>query len=201
VSAITDKARDFWDRISPRERNLVVLLGVAAPVILALWLGSAIHDGLGAMDHANNRARKALAAVESMRAKGESKPASDDALAAMTTDSLSLPTYITNAAKQAKFDIKGAITPHGSQTKGDFVTNSASLQVEKLDIEEAKDFLHALETDSKVVAITKLDIDRDFRDKDKLRMDVEVSAYSKVPKASGSDAGSAATGSSTKASH
>lgn len=200
MSAITEKARDFWDRISPRERNLVVLLGAASPLVLAFWLGSQIHDGLAAMDHANNRARKALTAVEGMRAKGETKPPVDDALAAMTTDPLSLPTYITNAAKQAKFEVKSAITPHGSQTKGDIVTNSASLQVEKLDIQEAKDFLHALETDSKVVAVTKLDIDRDFRDKDKLRMDVEVSAYSKVPKTSGGDSGSGA-GSSSKGGH
>jgi hypothetical protein len=198
MSAITDRARDFWDRISPRERNLVVLLAVAAPLILVYWLGSAIHDGLDAMDHNNNRARKALVVVEGLRAKGETKPPVDDSLAAMTTEPISLPTYITNAAKRAKFDLKNTVTPHGQQIKGDFVTSSASLQVDKLDIEEAKDFLNAIETNSKVVAVTKLEISRDFRDKDKLRMDLEVSTYSRVPKAAGSDSGSAG---SAKGSH
>ncbi len=197
MSAITDRARDFWDRISPRERNLVILGAVATPIILALWLGSAIHDGLGAMEHGNNRTRQALAAVETMRAKGETKPPVDDAVAVMTTEPVPLPTYITNAAKKAKFELKSTITPHGAQPKGGFVTNSASLQVEKLDIGQLKDFLSALETDSKVVAITKLELNRDFRDKDKLRADLEVSTYSREPKAAGSDSGSA--GSNTKA--
>ena len=32
MSAITDKATDFWDRISPRERRLVVIAAVAVPL-------------------------------------------------------------------------------------------------------------------------------------------------------------------------
>ena len=191
MSAITDRARDFWDRISPRERNLVVLLAIATPLLLAFWLGSAIHDGLDSMEHRNDRTRKALAAVETMRAKGETKPTTDDALAAMTTEPLSLPTYITNAAQQAKFDFKSSISSQRSQSKAGFVTGSASVNVDKLDIEQLKDFLNALESNSKVVSITKLEIDRDFRDKDKLRAEIEVSTYSREPKA-GSDAGSAA---------
>jgi type II secretory pathway component PulM len=194
MSAITDRARDFWDRISPRERNLVVLAAIATPLVLAFWLGSAIHDGLGAMEHRNDRTRKALVAVETMRAKGETKPIVDDSVAAMTTEPLPLPTYITNAAKKAKFELKSTITPHGAQPKGGFVTNSASLQVDKLDIEQVKDFLNALEADSKVVAITTLELDRDFRDKDKLRLDLEVSTYSREAPKAGSDAGSAGLG-------
>jgi hypothetical protein len=149
MSAITDRARDFWDRISPRERNL---------------------------------------------AKGETKPIVDDAVAMMTTEPVPLPTYITNAAKKAKFELKSTITPRGAQPKGGFVTNSASLQVDKLDIGQVKDFLNALEGDSKVVAITKLELDRDFRDKDKLRLDLEVSTYSREAPKAGSDAGSAGSG-------
>jgi type II secretory pathway component PulM len=195
MSAITDRARDFWDRISPRERNLVILAGIATPIVLAIWLGSAIHDGLGAMEHGNNRTRQALAAVETMRAKGETKPPVNDAVAVMTTEPVPLATYITNAAEKAKF-VPGTITPHGAQPKGGFVVNSASLQIDKLDIGQLKDFFNAIENDSKVVAITKLDINRDFRDKQKLRADLEVSTYSREPKA-GSDSGSA--GSNTKA--
>ena len=198
MSAITDRARDFWDRISPRERNLVILAAIATPLLLAFWLGSAIHDGLDSMEHRNERTRKALLAVETMRAKGETKPTVDEALAAMTTDPLSLPTYITNAAQQAKYTLTSSISSPRSQSKAGFVTSSASLNVDKLDIEQLKDFLNALETDSKVVAITKLEIDRDFRDKDKLRAEIEVSTYSREAKA-GSDAGSA--GSATKGSN
>ena len=40
-----------------------------------------------------------------------------------------------------------------------------------------------VETGSKVVAVTHLDLRRDFRDKDKLDVNLEVSTYSKEPPA------------------
>lgn len=197
MSAITDRARDFWDRISPRERILVILAGVATPIVLVIWLGSSISDGLDTMAARNQRTRKALAAVEDMRAKGEVKPPTDDSVAAMTTESLSLDTYIDHAAKAAKIELKSTITPHGEQHKNGFVTNSSSLRLDKIDIEQAKDFLNAIETGSKVVAVTQLELSPDFHDKDKLTLDIEISTYSKEPppdSGSGADAGSAKKG-------
>jgi hypothetical protein len=201
MSAITDRARDFWDRISPRERNLVVVLAIATPIVLALWLGSAIHEGLDAMEHHNDRERKALAAVETMRAKGESKPTADDSLATMPSELPSLPTYISNAAKKAKLDVK-SISPRTPQAKSGYQSQTAQFQLDKIDIGETKDLLNALETDSKYVAITKLELQRDFHDKDKLRADVDVTAYAhEAPKAGSGDSATPSTGSSaTKAS-
>ncbi len=193
---IQNRARDFWDRISPRERNLVVLLALASPIVIALWLGSAIHDGLDAMEHHNDRERKALAAVETMRAKGETKPLADDSLTGMPSDLPSLQTYVSNAAKKAKLDIK-SISPRSPQAKSGFQSQTANFQVDKVDIQETKDLLNALETDSKYVAVTKLELQRDFHDKDKLRADVDVTAY--AHEAGSGDAGSAG-GSATKAS-
>ena len=60
MSAITDKARDFWDRISPRERRMVLIAGIAAPITIAIWLGLSIRDGLVEMEARNDRMRKAL---------------------------------------------------------------------------------------------------------------------------------------------
>jgi hypothetical protein len=197
TDSIKDRARDFWDRISARERNLVILLAIASPIVIALWLGSAIRDGLEAMEHHNDRERKALAAVETMRAKGESKPLADDSLTGMPSDLPGLTTYISNAAKKAKLDIK-SIAPRTPQVKGGFQSQTAQFQLDKIDIGETKDLLNALETDSKFVAVTKLELQRDFRDKDKLRADVDVTAYAReAPKAGSGDAGSA--GSATKA--
>ncbi|HEV7558761.1 MAG TPA: hypothetical protein VGO00_24990, partial [Kofleriaceae bacterium] len=68
--AISDRARDFWERISPRERRLVVLLGFAVPVTLAVWLGLAIRDGLSDMENRNDRMRRALDVVADLQARG-----------------------------------------------------------------------------------------------------------------------------------
>ncbi|MEO8553232.1 MAG: hypothetical protein ABI678_24835, partial [Kofleriaceae bacterium] len=127
MSTIRDRARDFWDRISPRERRLVVIGVIVAPITLALWLGFAIHDGLDAMEQRNNKTRKALVVVEDMRARGQTHAAGDDVIATMGTEPLSLDTYLTNAAKKAHFDMKSTITPHQPVTKNGFVTNTSSV--------------------------------------------------------------------------
>ena len=183
MSTIRDRARDFWDRISPRERRLVVIGAIVAPITLALWLGFAIHDGLDAMEQRNNKTRKALVVVEDMRARGQTHTAGDDTIATMGVEPLSLDTYLTNAAKKAHFDMKSTITPHQPVTKNGFVTNTSSVTIDKMSIAEVKDFLQAIETDSKAVAITHLELRRDFRDKDKLSATIEVSNYSKEPPA------------------
>ena len=190
MSTLSDKTRDFWDRISPRERRLVVIGAIALPITLALWLGFAIHDGLDSMEQRNNDTRKALAIIGDMRARGQTHTAGDDVVATMSTEPLSLDTYLTNAAKKAKFDLKSTITPHIGQTKNGFTTTSSSLTLERVSIQELKDFLAAIETDSKVVAVTKLEMHRDFRDKDKISATIEVSNYTK--EAASKDAGSGA---------
>jgi hypothetical protein len=199
MSTFTDKARDFWDRISPRERRLVIIAAIAAPITLAIWLGLAIHDGLVAMEARNDKARKALVVVADMRARGQSATDVDDVVKTMGTEPLSLDTYLTNAAKKAKFELKSTITPHSAQPpKNGFVTNSSSLRLDKLTIQQLKDFLMEIETGSKLVAITHLDLRRDFRDKDKLTLDLEVSSYSKEAPAKGDGSGAGSSGSDAK---
>jgi hypothetical protein len=191
MSAITDKARDFWDRISPRERRLVVILGIAAPITIAIWLGLSIRDGLVDMEHRNDRTRKALNALTDLRSRGlTGGPKIDDAVAMMGTEPLSLPTYLDNAAKKAQFTLKST-TPHPAVTRNNFVTNSVSCSLDDLTIDQLKTFLMEVEMGSKVVAVTHIDLRRDFRSKEKLDVNLEISTYSKVPPASPEGEGSA----------
>ena len=193
MSAISDKAREFWDRISPRERRLVLIGAIALPITLAVWLGLSIRDGLVEMEHRNDRARKALTVMADLRARGETHAKVDDAVAMMGTEPLSLPTYLDNAAKKAQFTLKST-TPHPAATRDGFVTNSVSCTLDDLTIEQLKTFLMEVEMGSKVVAVTHIDLRRDFRDKAKLDVNLEVSTYSKEPPAKveggGTEAGS-----------
>jgi hypothetical protein len=196
--ALSDRARDFWDRISPRERRLVVVLAIAAPITIAVWLGLAISDGLDDMQHRNDRARQALDVLADLRARGQTHAPVDNVVATMGTEPLDLDTYLTNAAKKARFELKSTITPHPKQARNGFVTSTSSLQLDKLTIEEVKDFLGAVESDSKLVAVTHLEIRRDFREKDKLDVNLDVSAYSKEPPAKQEGSGSGSSGSGGK---
>jgi hypothetical protein len=197
MSALTDKARDFWDRISPRERRLVLIGAIALPLTLAIWLGLAIRDGLVDMEARNGKARKALNVLADLRAKGETHAKVDDAVAMMGTEPLSLDTYLDNAAKKATFTLKST-TPHPPDKRNGFVTNSVSCTLDDLTIEQLKTFLMEIEMGSKVVSVTHIDLRRDFRDKAKLDVNLEVSTYSKEPPAApdtgGDKAGSAKKG-------
>ncbi len=189
--AIADRARDFWDRISPRERKLVVLLAVAVPITLAIWLGLSIQDGLTEREDRIDKMRRALAIVADLKRRGPATAPEDDPLKDIGPEPLSLDTYLDNAAKKAGFTIK-VTTPHTPVTRNGFVTTSVSLNVDDLEIDKLKLFLQEVETASKAVAITSLETMRDRRDRTKLDAKLVVSTYSReqteAPGEGGADA-------------
>jgi type II secretory pathway component PulM len=174
----SDKARDFWDRISPRERKLVILLGVAVPIVVAIWLGLQIRDGLLDIEARNAKTRRALVVLTDLRARGPIQPV-DDVVSTMGVEPISLDTYLRNAANKAGFPIKGTITPRNPVTRNGFVTNSVQISLDDLELEKLKAFLQEVETATKVVVVTNLDIKRDFKDKKLVDAKLEVSTYSK----------------------
>ena len=188
MSAFSERAREFWDRISPRERGLVMIGAVAAPLTLVIWLGMAIGDGLSSMQARNDKMRKALTVLTDLKARGPKQPV-DDLVAGMPVEPLSLETYLSNAATTAGFVLKGT-TPRNPVARNGFTTNSVSLSISDLTIEQLKKFLQEVETKSKYVAITRMDITRrDYKGKDKLEVALEISTYAreaKKPEGSGS---------------
>ena len=200
MSAVTERARDFWDRISPRERGLVVLAAVAAPLTIAIWLGMSIGDGLSTMEARNNKIRKALAVLSDLKARGPQRPV-DDVVSGMPVEPLSLETYLTNAATTAGFVLKGT-TPRNPVPRNGFLTASVTLNVTDLTIDQLKKFLQEIETRSKYVAVTRLDVTRrDYKGKDKLDAAMEVSTYAKEPAKKADASGSAGSAGSDKGSN
>jgi hypothetical protein len=188
MSSISDKARDFWDRISPRERTLVVVAAIAVPLTIIVWLALSIHDGLTAMEARNDKTRKALVVLEDMKARGTQQQ-SDDVVATMGVEPISLDTYLSSAAQKAGFTLRGT-TPRNPVPRNGFVTNSVSCQVSDLSIEQFKKFLQEVETGSKTVLVTRLDVRRDFKNKEMIDATLEVSTYSKEPPPKGEGGGS-----------
>ena len=189
MSSITERARDFWDRISPRERVMVLALGVAAPIVLAVWLGMNISDGLAAKEKSNQQMRKALVVLADLKARGLETTAGDNIVDTMGTEPLSLDSYLDEAAKTAGFTLKGT-TPRPPVPKNGFVTTTVQCAVSDLSIDQLRKFLQEIETKSKLVMITKLEVKRSFKDKEKLNATLEVSTYSKEAPAKKDGAGS-----------
>lgn len=178
MSAVSERARDFWDRISPRERGLVMAAVVIAPIVLVVWLGLAIGDGLSGMQARNDKMRKALIVLADLKARGPRQPA-DDLVSGMPVEPLSLETYLSNAATAAGFVLKGT-TPRNPVSRNGFTTASVSLNVSDLTIDQLKKFLQEVETRSRYVAVTRMEITRrEYKGKDKLDAALEVSTYAR----------------------
>jgi type II secretory pathway component PulM len=185
--AVADRARDFWDRISPRERKLVVLLAVAAPITVAIWLGLEIQEGLEAREDHNAEMRRALTVLAELKRRGPAQAMKDDPTRDIGPEALSLDTYLDNAARKAGFTLKGT-SPHTPVSRNGFTTTSVSLNVDDLEIEKLKAFLQEIETASKVVVITTLETTRDRRDRTKIDAKLVVSTYSRDKTESGDGA-------------
>lgn len=178
MSAVSERARDFWDRISPRERGLVMAAAVIAPLTLVIWLGLAIGDGLSSMQTRNDKMRRALAVLADLKARGPRQPV-DDVVSGMPVEPLSLETYLSNAATTAGFVLKGT-TPRNPITRNGFTTASVSVNLTDLTLDQLKKFLQEVETKSKYVAVTRMEITRrEYKGKDKLDAALEVSTYAK----------------------
>jgi len=177
--AIADRARDYWDRISPRERKLLVFLAVAVPLSLALWLGLAIRDGLVDMERRNQDTRDALDIVERIRSTGVDTH--QDTGPKIPDQPIPLETYVSKAAEKVGLAFKGSIDTRKA-TKNGFVTTTVSCALDNVSTEQLRAFLQDVESGEKVVAVTHLSIKRDWRDKEKLDANLEISTYSNAEK-------------------
>lgn len=177
--AFSDRARDFWDRISPRERKLVVFLGAAVPIALAIWLGMSIRDGLVNMEARNEQARDALDIVGKLKAAGG--PQQEDPGVKIPDAPIALTTYVSKALDKNSLKNKGSIDER-KVTKNGIVTTTVSCALEDITTDQLKAFLQEVETAEKIVAVTHIDVKRDRRDAKKIDATFEISTYSNAVK-------------------
>ncbi len=177
--AFSDRARDFWDRISPRERKLVVFLVFALPLAGAIWLGLSIRDGLISMEARNEQTRDALEVVAKLKAAGG--PSAEDPSVKIPDAPMLLQTYVSKAMDKNGLKAKGSIDSRALPKNG-IVTTTVSCALEDISTDQLKAFLQEIETD-KLVAVTHLDIKRDRRDSKKIDASFEISTYSNAEKA------------------
>lgn len=183
--AFSDRARDFWDRISPRERTLVVLLGAALPIALAIWLGLSIREGLVNMEARNEQARDALEVLAKMKASGG--PAAQAPTVKIPDSPIALTTYVSKMIAKNGLKERNAIEERFT-TKNGIITTTVSCALEDISTDQLKAFLQDVETAEKIVAVTHLDVKRDRRDSTKLDATFEISTYSNATKAKTEDA-------------
>jgi type II secretory pathway component PulM len=190
--AVVDKLREKWDAITPRERKIVVFGGISLIVIVALWLGMSIRTKLAGLEHRNEQMQKALDVLQDLRASGGQKASADDIVSTIPNEPVPLETYLSNSAEAVKLTVP-SFNPRTPVEKNGFRTSVMQIELRDLTIEQIKDYLERVETGNRLVQVTSLTFNRNFRDKDKLDVKLDISTYSKVaeqPAGSGSGSGS-----------
>jgi hypothetical protein len=180
--AALDSLRNKWESITPRERRMVVLLGASVVVVLVLYVALAIRDGMVALEKKNARARKALAQLTTLKAQ----PVAAGGQADVPAEAVPLVSYLFTAAGKASVTL-GAVPTKDPQTRGSYTVHGAGLELRDLTLQQAMEFLEAIENDSRAVVVTGLQLRRNFRDKAKIEMSIDVSAYSKSAPAAAAD--------------
>jgi type II secretory pathway component PulM len=188
--AAFDKLRDKWQAISPREQRMVVLLGVSTVLVLIIYVSLQIQDGLNRLEAKNAKARKALATLTAYKAQARAVTA-DDPAKLIGAEAVKLETYIFEAAGKANVTVPG-VNGRGPSPKGAFIAHAATVEVRELSIAQIKDFLEAIESGNKIVQVSSLQIRRNFRDKEKLDLNIEVVTWSKAAAEGGDDKDSGA---------
>jgi hypothetical protein len=190
MATTTDRLREKWESITPRERGMVVLLGLAAVVFILGWLAMQILDGLDTMEKRNAETRKALNALVDFKARGGNKAQNDTAVV-IGDEPVSIETYIDSIAKPLGIDVPG-YGARNETTKEGFRVFTTKIELRETQLDLLKDLLEKLETNNKLVVVTELKIRRNFRDKEKLDVEMSISTYAKAKPAAGE--GAAATG-------
>jgi hypothetical protein len=194
--AALDTLRDKWENITPRERMLVVVLGIGLVVTGIALLTMSITRRLDAMERNNDRMRQALDILEVYRVNPK-EAGEAELVVPPTAEALKVDTYIVKVAERVGIKLGTPIRPKAQQTRPNgMFQHPYEVQVNELPLEQARTFLEAIETDNKLVAVTALNMKRSFADRAKVDIKLEVSTYSN-PNATPPAAPGGATGTGT----
>jgi hypothetical protein len=152
--------------MTPRERRLLVLLGVAVMFTVFAAIAATIRSGLAEIEARNELRRDALRALDIFR---QQKAQPDDGPQVPIPDEApGLVTYVDAIAKEVGVEVPRYEQPP-SQSRGTFNEVTVELELREVTIYQLADLLEKIETRNPAIAITSLSIERSFRDDDKLR--------------------------------
>lgn len=178
MAATLEGLRDRWERMNPREQRLMTALGITLVFCLIAAMVFSVQDGMEELAEKNEQSRKALRALKAYRA-AKAREGADAVAVKIPEEAESLDTYIEGIIKELGLESptypKLKVDP-----KGSYVEKTFTLSLKKLSIEELTGFLERVETGSQVVVVKALEVERHFRDKEKLDVEVTIATYEKA---------------------
>ena len=176
MAAIVDRAREGWEQLAPRERNLLMALAATFAVMGFVLLGRTANSHMDDIEAANAEARRALAALQQQRINGATGRKNDKV--EIPSNAVALDSYLEKIVKDAGLESPKYPAPKSDEQNG-VVVQSFKVAFESVSLEQIGTLLERIENDSAVVVVREISVDRNFKDKEKLDLEIVVASYSK----------------------
>ncbi len=175
MAARLEGARDRWDRMNPREQRLVLLLGVALVVCVIFTLYSRIQSGMKDLEKQNAKARKALRSLAIYR-NAKAQAQGDGTEVKIPAKAIELDSYMENIISE--LELTSPTYPAlKTVSVGTYEELSFEIELKGLSIESMSQLFEKVESGSKLVVVKELNVDRNFRDKEKLDVEFTLATY------------------------
>jgi Tfp pilus assembly protein PilO len=171
-----------WNRMAARERKLISILAGAVVLLAVLLAGYLIVDSLQEISSSNDDTREALSAIAKHR---------DDYLDAKAR-MVALEARIGVEAPQLAADLEAAGKLAGIQSIPEtadrppspagkrYLEHSLDVKLRKVGLKELATFLSKVETNPRLIVVTRLQIRRSFGEGDKVDVELTATAYERL---------------------
>ncbi len=180
MASALDSIRDSWDRKNPSEQRLMVIFGLVMVGIVIFLMVEKVSSGMARLESENAQAREALHAMSRYRhiqAKAKMKGARSTSVDIPET-AIALDVYLNGILKE--MSIQSPSFPEVRENPvGKFIELSFEVSLKGLNIGEVGELLERVETGSQLVVVKELNLDTNFRDREKLDLEVTIANYKK----------------------
>lgn len=171
-----------WNRMSPRERRLISILGGSFATLAVLLVAYLMFDSLQSMAQANQDMRDALDAIAKHSDEYREGKATAAAQALrIGSEPPQLAADLEAAAKEAGIQIPETADRPDAPAGKRYIEHSLDLKLRKVGLMSLATFLSKVETGRTLILITRLEVRRSFGgDGSDLDVDLTATTYERL---------------------
>jgi general secretion pathway protein M len=183
---ITDKIqqlREWFERLSQRERALIGAMGVTFVITVTLIIGFFINDGLTSLAERNADMRQALRDIDTQRESYLRAKAKVDQMATrLGQQPIQLGGYLEAAAKETGVQIPESNDRPPVAAGKNWMEKSVDLHLTRVKLDQLANFLKHIESGPQLVVVTGLLVRTRDDKHQELDVDLTVSTFEKASK-------------------
>jgi Tfp pilus assembly protein PilO len=170
-----------WNRMAVRERKLISILAGAVALLALLLTGYLIIDSLQEISNSNEDAREALAAIANHRddyLDAKARMVSQETRIGVEPPQLAAD--LEAAGKEAGIQIPETVDRPPAPAGKRYMEHSLDVKLRKVGLKELATFLSKVETNPRLIVVTRLQIRRSFGEGDKMDVELTATAYERL---------------------